>query len=102
MEEEEEKEEQKEEEEEEEGESGSTAILHAAAALETPSSDKTGRPVWLPSSAARLKTRTTSAAAAAAARRTPCLNKSRLALRKRGLKREKKFPAGRTLEERPR
>lgn len=101
MEEEEEKEEQKEE--EEEGESGSTAILHAAAALETPSSDKTGRPAWLPSSAARLKTRTTSAAAAAAAaRRTPCLNKSRLALRKRGLKREKKFPAGRTLEERPR
>lgn len=59
----------------EEGESGSTAILHASAALETPSSDKMGRPVWLPSSVARRRTRTT-AAAAAAARRTPCLNKS--------------------------
>lgn len=47
-----------EEEEEEEGEIDAATILHAAAVLETPSSDKTGRPVWLPSSVARRRTRT--------------------------------------------
>lgn len=42
-----------------EGEIDAATILHAATALETPSSDKTGRPVWLPSSVARHRTRTT-------------------------------------------
>lgn len=45
--------------EEEEGEMDAATILHAAAALESPSSDKTGRPVWLLSSVARRRTRTT-------------------------------------------